>query len=157
MSSRLLVLLVPVDRRRQWTPERGVRIPRYPFAGDMSEVQWLRIVSMATRLASKKFCREGGSSPTDRGRCVGPASAPPQGHHGQARPGCLQASLWAPLGSPRVCSGPWMLMTHFTEALVWVRMKICKGGPLWTSCHLRWKMLCCLHTITIWDYKQWFN
>lgn len=101
------------------------------FPGTVSEVHWLRTISMATRLPSKTFCTNRGSSTTDQGRGAGlTIPAPHQGYSGQAWPVSQQASSCAPLGNPWVCSGLWMLMLHFTEELVWVRTKICKGAPL---------------------------
>lgn len=147
MRSRPLWILL-VDWTRQRTPARGMNVPRNPFPGDSV---WGALTENCLHGYQTLLVHIVGPWLLTRGRGAGPRT--PE----SLWPVSQQTSPWAPLGSPCVCFGPRMLMLHFTEELGWLREKICKGGPLWTSCHLRWKMLCCLHTITIWDYKQWFN
>lgn len=153
MSSRPLWFLLG-DWTRQRTPATAVGVPRNPFPGDSVWGALAENCVLGYQTSQwEDLYRSWVLSHRTRGK-VGAGPMTPE----SLWPVSQQASPWAPLGSPWVCFGPRALMLHFTEELGWLREKICKGGsPLWTSCHLRWKMLCCLYTITIWDYKQWFN
>lgn len=134
----------------------AMNVPRHPFSGD-TWVHGLRTISMATRLPRKKFYTDNRSLPTDPGIMWGPwqvlllprvtlVSQPTSFSLGS--PGFSLGLLWSPNAN---ASFNWRTRLRQGKNMRgW-------GGAHWTSCHLRWKMLCCLYTITSWDYKQWFN